>query len=206
MRKLSLSYDVIDHDIRLEKVNLILLFQVNCPGCFLYGIPLMHRMQDEFKNKVGFVGISTAFEDFDKNNFENTKSLVHNGALVGETAKYLNQSTLENPINFNVVMDKVISKDEAITPDIIISICKTNPNFEFWSEFDQNLLREKVTNYLSSLQHIYHTFTLNHFRGTPTFLIVDDELNIFGEWFGYASVQDIRNKLKLLLENEHTSS
>src|SRR5919201_6124819 len=74
--------------LQKERGNVILIevFQVNCPGCFLYAIPEAISVYHKFKeNGLKVIGISTAFEDFDKNTLDNLKRLLERGELIGET-------------------------------------------------------------------------------------------------------------------------
>ena len=86
MKKLVLEYEhPLQGKFTLHKLNLLLTFQVNCPGCFSYALPLFNKLLEEYpKEEVSFLALSTAFEDFDKNTLANTKNLVHTGKLVGE--------------------------------------------------------------------------------------------------------------------------
>src|SRR5215467_2339043 len=81
-------------NIDKEKDNVILVevFQVNCPGCFIYGIPECIRLFNQFaNNNIKILGLATAFEDFDKNNLENLKRLVYKGEVIGETQRVLSE-------------------------------------------------------------------------------------------------------------------
>src|SRR5919206_3965844 len=81
-------------NIDKEKGNVVLIeiFQVNCPGCFLYGIPEAIDIYREYKDDgLKVLGLATAFEDFDKNNLENLERLVRTGEVVGETMRALSQ-------------------------------------------------------------------------------------------------------------------
>ncbi|MGA9153547.1 MAG: hypothetical protein WBZ36_23455 [Candidatus Nitrosopolaris sp.] len=41
------------------------VFQVNCPGCFIYGIPEAVEMYKKYyKDDLMVLGVATAFEDF----------------------------------------------------------------------------------------------------------------------------------------------
>src|SRR5438128_10214400 len=77
-----------------EKGNAILVevFQVNCPGCFLYGIPQAIDLYNKYR-KGGLIvlGMATAFEDFDKNTMQNLELLLLKGEVIGETLKALGQ-------------------------------------------------------------------------------------------------------------------
>ena len=73
-------------------VVLVEVFQVNCPGCFMYGIPESIEIFNKYKSKdVSVLGMATAFEDFDKNTLKNLELLVETGKVVGETEKMLGQ-------------------------------------------------------------------------------------------------------------------
>ncbi len=72
-------------NIDKETNNLILVevFQVNCPGCFIYGIPDAIEIYRKYnKRNVTVLGIATAFEDFDKNTLENLKLLLFTGEVI----------------------------------------------------------------------------------------------------------------------------
>jgi len=50
-----------------KELNFLFVFQVNCPGCFLYVIPPVHHPHPEFASQVGFLGLCSPVEDFDFN-------------------------------------------------------------------------------------------------------------------------------------------
>src|SRR5438445_11458293 len=69
-------------NIDKEKDNLVLVevFQVNCPGCFLYGIPQATDIYQKYRKEgVSVLGVATAFENFDKNIVENLKLILIQG-------------------------------------------------------------------------------------------------------------------------------
>ena len=87
MRKLYLDIaKTIQGEFHL-KSNHLLMFLVNCSGCFLYALPLFNQLYQQYSNQLGFVGVSIAFEDFDLNTKENTKLLVTKGEIISETKK-----------------------------------------------------------------------------------------------------------------------
>ncbi|HXU96102.1 MAG TPA: TlpA family protein disulfide reductase, partial [Candidatus Nitrosotalea sp.] len=102
-------------NIDKEKDNVVLVevFQVNCPGCFIYGIPQAIDIYQKYRKEgVTVLGIATAFEDFDKNTLENLELLLTTGEVIGETKKALGQygqlvegSKLPYKIPFPVGMD-----------------------------------------------------------------------------------------------------
>ena len=91
-------------------VNLCLVFQVNCPGCFIMALPQIERLRPEWAPRgVRFFGLSTAFEDFELNAPEHTRALFDARTVVGETSKALAReniapSSLE--INFPIAIDR----------------------------------------------------------------------------------------------------
>ncbi|MEZ4282659.1 MAG: hypothetical protein R3F21_23935 [Myxococcota bacterium] len=85
---------------------LVLVFQVNCPGCFQYALPTaeaIHRQGDRLGLSV--LGLSTAFEDFELNTIGNTRALVERGELVGVTRRVLGSERYSNALSFPVATD-----------------------------------------------------------------------------------------------------
>ena len=101
------------------KVVVVEVFQVNCPGCFIYGIPEAIDTFQKYKNNdVVVLGLATAFEDFDKNTLENLKLLLKENKVIGETlttltyqSKLLNEGRLSYSIPFPVGMDMLVKKN-----------------------------------------------------------------------------------------------
>jgi hypothetical protein len=79
-------------NIDKESGNVILVevFHVNCPGCFIHGIPQAIDMYKKYHDSgLRILGLATAFEDFDKNTLENLKLLLATGQVIGEPSKVL---------------------------------------------------------------------------------------------------------------------
>ena len=75
-------------DIQREagRVVLVEVFQVNCPGCFLYALPEAVRLHKQYDGEgLTIFGVATAFEDFDLNTLDNARKLAKDGTVVGET-------------------------------------------------------------------------------------------------------------------------
>jgi thiol-disulfide isomerase/thioredoxin len=95
------------------KVVLIEVFQVNCPGCFIYGLPEAISIHERYKKGLAVLGLATAFEDYDKNNLENLKLLLKSGEVIGETKRALGNlglldgDKLPYKIPFPVAMDSL---------------------------------------------------------------------------------------------------
>lgn len=201
MNKLHLHIDEnIQGDFKIQDLNLLLVFQVNCPGCFHYALPTFNRLYETFAQKLGFLAVSTAFEDFELNNTRNTKKLIDDGELVGETKKSLLEqgiNKLPYPLHFPVAMDKKLTHED--TPELVEKICRLNPNFVIWSPYDQNLMRKNVMNYVIQQDEISLTFTANQFKGTPTFALFNEQYDLLDSWFGHTDVNEIISKVRSLM-------
>ena len=128
-------------NIDKEKDNVVLVevFQVNCPGCFLYGIPQAIDIYQKYRKEgVTVLGVATAFEDFDKNTVENLRLLLTEGKVIGETLKALGQygqlvdgNKLPYKIPFPVAMDLLKKEDGPISQARIDDIIQANvPSYE----------------------------------------------------------------------------
>ena len=171
-------------NIDKEKDNLILVevFQVNCPGCFLYGIPQARDIYQKYRNEgVTVLGVATAFEDFDKNTVENLELLLTKGEVIGETLKALGQyghltggNKLPYKIPFPVAMDMLKNENGAIAKVRIDEIIQVNvPGFDSYSELQKAEIIERVKQYLKSKEYSAQTFEEYGLRGTPSSILID---------------------------------
>ena len=204
MAQLQLQYDLLGTEpIKNKALNILFVFQVNCPGCFAYGIPVVNRLIKEFgKEEIGFTGLSTAFEDFTLNTAEHTQLLLKEQKPVGETKKMLAQDGFDHypeSINFPVVMDRLLTPNDNSVAEVIDLMCAANPGFASWPVSQQNLLRGRIREYLASLEKVAYTFTTNHFRGTPTFVVYNSDMEILQQWFGHVAYEQLAKSLKNLI-------
>ncbi len=171
-------------NIDKEKDNVVLIevFQVNCPGCFLYGIPQAIEIYQKYrKDGVTVLGVATAFEDFDKNTVENLRLLLTEGKVIGETLKALGQygqlvdgSKLPYKIPFPVAMDFLKKEDGQISQARIDEIIQANvPGYESYSENQKLEIIERVKQYLKSKEYSAQTFDEFALRGTPSTILID---------------------------------
>ena len=202
MQKLALHYDtLLSEKFELKNLNLLFVFQVNCPGCFLYGIPIVNRLYAQFKSQISFLGLSTAFEDFQYNTKQNTELLLLENKTVGETKKALAQQGIEeynHHIIFPVAMDSMADSSFDISEGAQI-ICKINPDYKTWSKSGQQDLEERVVQYLKNQERISLTFTLNQMRGTPTILVFNDAFDILYHKFGHVEYDNIKRDLEQIV-------
>ena len=200
MRTLKLKYNsLLQGDFKLGKLNFLYTFQVNCPGCFFYGFPVVNELFLKHKDKVNFLGLSTAFEDFEFNTRENTVLLLKEKTLIGEAKKALREHGFESypqKIDFPVAMDVLCDHKEFITKKNIESICNLNPNYAIWPDFEQGVMQKNIEDYLVRNPKIPATFTLNQFRGTPTFILFDEQYDVLEHWFGHKKPQEINEILQ----------
>ncbi len=182
-------------NIDKEKGNVVLVevFQVNCPGCFLYSIPEVIDIYRRYRNRgLTVLGLSTAFEDFDKNNLENLQKLVSTGEVVGETYRAFSNigqirdgNKLPYKIPFPVAMDMLVKQSGSLTHNKIMDFIEANiPSFRSYAEDDRQVLIERVKQYLKSKEYSAKTFDEYGLRGTPSVILVDRKGVLRGTYFG----------------------
>jgi peroxiredoxin len=174
-------------------VVVIEVFQVNCPGCFLYGIPQAISLYEKFKNKnVKVLGVATAFEDYDKNTIQNLELLLSENQVIGETFKALKQhgklvdeNKLFYKIPFPVAFDKVIKMPVEVSDKMIFDFIEIYfSDFSTFSDNDKTDLIDKVRNYLQNKEFSALTFETFRLRGTPSSIVVDTEGILRYSFFG----------------------
>lgn len=190
MAKFHLKFGkLLQGKFELRKVNVAFVFQVNCPGCFIYGIPIMNEVYRSLRDEAGFIGVATAFEDFQFNNEENLKLLLKNGKLVGETKKYYqaNYGVAEYPetLEFPTAFDQMTTSDQFVDSELIEEMCNIVPDFPSFPDTEKEILRGRVKQYYLPLPFIAETFTVNQLKGTPSFIIFDDNFNVLANLFGH---------------------
>lgn len=168
-------------DKEKDHIVLVEVFQVNCPGCFLYGIPEAINIYNKYHSEgVTVLGVATAFEDFDKNTKENLDLLLKTGEVIGDTKEGLSQygklvdSKLPYKIPFPVGMDSLIKETGDINELRIKSfINKQIPDFDSQSEDYKNQIIHRVKEYLKSKEYSAETFEEYSLNGTPSTIVVD---------------------------------
>ncbi|WP_190810541.1 hypothetical protein [Flagellimonas sp. S3867] len=199
MKKLRLEYSsLLQGEFSLGKRNLLFTFQVNCPGCFFYGFPAMNELFKMYDEQINFLGLSTAFEDFQFNTLENTRLLLDEKKLVGETKKAFDTHPDEfqlSDIDFPIAMD-VLGDKTFITPENVEYIGNHFANYGQSSDAKREQFDHKIKDYLNMNPIIPVTFTLNQFRGTPTFVLFDKDHTILEHWFGHKPYEEVENIIK----------
>jgi len=181
-------------NIDREKGNVVLVevFQVNCPGCFMYGIPEAINIYNKYgREGVSVLGLATAFEDFEKNTLDNLKRLVSTGEVIGETYNALSQygkliqgNKLPYKIPFPIAMD-FLKRENGLSQSRIADFIETHiPDYRSYPEKEKASLIERVKEYLANKVYSPETFEEYNLRGTPSAILIDKKgilrQNIFG--------------------------
>jgi thiol-disulfide isomerase/thioredoxin len=166
------------------KVIVVEVFQVNCPGCFIYGIPEAIDTYQKYKNNgVEVLGLATAFEDFDKNTLENLKLLLQESKVIGETLttlsyqnKLLNEGKLSYNIPFPVGMDMLLKESLPIEGKRIMEFVNANVlDFDLYHQKDKDQIISRVKSYLETKPYSPMTFEEYSLKGTPSTIFIDKE-------------------------------
>ncbi len=176
-------------------VVLIEVFQVNCPGCFLYSLPqavdVYHRFHEQ---GLDVIGIATAFEDFSLNTLDNLKLMANEHVVMGETRRVLQQEgklddgKLPFHIPFPLAMDNIISlPGETTHEEIAEFITQYIPEFSQRTTFEQQQIEEKVKAYLNARFRFGETFKHYQLQGTPSHLVIDKQGVLKAKEFGFFS-------------------
>ena len=164
-----------------DNIVLVEVFQVNCPGCFMYGIPEAIEIHNKYKaDGVTVLGVATAFEDFDKNTLANLELLVNTGEVIGETQKMLSQygqlqdNKMKFKIPYPVAMDSLIKQTDDVSKEKMDAMIKNQiPDFDSQSEDYKNKIYERVKAYFASKEYSAETFEMYALQGTPSTILVD---------------------------------
>jgi thiol-disulfide isomerase/thioredoxin len=182
-------------NIDKEKGNVIVVevFQVNCPGCFMYGMPEAIDVYNRYRDKgLAMLGMATAFEDYELNTLDNLKKLVTIGEVVGETHRALSMygqlkdgDKLPFKIPFPVGMDLLKKEAGQLADSRVMDFIEANvPDFRSYGEKDRQVLIGRVKEYLKHKEYSAKTFEEYAMRGTPTSLIIDKKGNLRHNLFG----------------------
>jgi hypothetical protein len=178
-------------------VVLIEVFQVNCPGCFLYTLPKAIQLHEKYNDKgLVIIALATAFEDYDKNTLENLHRLVEKGEVIGETFKALSQygmlqdGKLQWRLPFAVGMDRVVPETEPVTDEKVLRYARDFlPEFDRLSDEQKQAVLSQVKNYLAQKTMKAETFERFALQGTPSSILFDRTGQLRDVSFGQAEHQ-----------------
>ena len=182
---LKISKWVQGMDTNLDKegdnVKLVEVFQVNCPGCFFYGIPEAINIYNKYKSEgLSVLGLATAFEDYDKNTLENLELLLTTGEVIGDTKQGLTQynqldsGKLQYKIPYPVAMDSLLKNNEEPSQEKMNGFINNQiPNFDSQPQEYKDKIYERVKEYFKSKEFSAETFEMFSLQGTPSTILVD---------------------------------
>lgn len=165
----------------IGSVVLIEVFQVNCPGCFIYSLPRAIELHERYHQQgLVVIGLATAFEDYDKNTLENLQKLITTGEVIGETFKALNQygilseGKLPWKISFAVGMDRIVAETEPVTDERVLRYAREFlPDFEKFSDEQKKSVLQQVRHYMEQKSMKAETFERFALQGTPSCILFD---------------------------------
>jgi hypothetical protein len=196
MSNFKLDYDrILQGDFSLGDLNLLFIFQVNCPGCFLYGFPQMERLhQQREAHGLTVLGLATAFEDFEFNTATNVELLLSEQKTIGATTKAIGDLYLQD-ISFPIASDRLTTRMELNMPENIEFLCQQIVDYEQMSIDRQTKLQQKIAVDLAQITCTSTTFALNLLPGTPSFILCDCDLQMIDRWFGHIPDRQLLEKI-----------
>jgi len=164
-----------------DNVKLVEVFQVNCPGCFIYGIPEAINIYNKYKSEgLTVLGLATAFEDYDKNTLENLELLLSTGEVIGDTKQglsqynQLNDGKLQYKIPYPVAMDSLVKEGEEPSQEKMNTFINNQiPNFDSQPQEYRDKIYDRVKEYYKSKEFSAETFEMFSLQGTPSTILVD---------------------------------
>jgi peroxiredoxin len=164
------------------QVVLVEVFQVNCPGCFLYALPEAIELHQKYHDRgLTILGIATAFEDFSKNTVDNLRLLLDTGLVIGETFNSLSTQGLLRDgkyyplkLPFPVAMDSLIKNEAEVTEAAIMTFIQdTIPGFDAYADNQKKFVIQQVWEFLRNKEYIAETFETYRLQGTPSSILID---------------------------------
>ena len=180
----------------LGSVVLIEVFQVNCPGCFLYALPNAIQLHEKYRDRgLEVIGLATAFEDYDKNTLENLQFLINTGEVIGETFKALNQrgllvdqSKLPWKLPFAVGMDRIKPDNEPVPEERVLAYARQLlAQFDQLREDQQQGIKSQIRTFFEQKIMKAETFERFSLQGTPSAILFDREGVLLDVSFGQAT-------------------
>ena len=190
-----------------NKIVVVEVFQVNCPGCFIYGLPEAIEIHNRYSTQgVVVLGLATAFEDYDKNTTENLKLLLSKRETIGETLHALRSqgqlvdgNKLSYSIPFPVANDLLIKEKHPLEDERVMKFIRANvEDFDMYHPKDKDQITKRVREYLESRPYIAATFEEYGLKGTPSTIYIDKKGNLRETNFGSQGM--MKYKIEKLLQ------
>lgn len=176
--------ETVQGSIAISERNLMLVFQVNCPGCLSRALPMLSKIS-EANEGLNCFALSTAFENFNLNNAKTTAALLEQGDLTLHSKRYfaqLGQQRLPYKFDLPVIMDWFMpDQSSSKLSESIINV--------FDEERLSAVVKQNIKNHLAQrlipMSQMGRTFLNNDFQGTPTWVYFNKDLKIIESWFGH---------------------
>ncbi|WP_415896145.1 hypothetical protein ACMXYQ_08285 [Neptuniibacter sp. PT34_22] len=183
--------EAVQGSVVISERNLMLVFQVNCPGCLSRALPMLSKIS-EANEQLNCFALSTAFENFNLNNAKTTEALLKHGDLTLHSKRYfaqLGQQRLPYQFDLPVIMDWFMPAQSASKlSESIIDV--------FDEERLTDVVKQSIKNHLAQrlvpMSQMGRTFLNNDFQGTPTWVYFDKNLTIIDSWFGHKDISWIQ--------------
>ncbi|MCK5395739.1 MAG: TlpA family protein disulfide reductase [Gammaproteobacteria bacterium] len=189
-------------------VVLIEVIQVNCPGCFVHGLPEVIRLHETYRSQgLKVFAIATAFEHFEHNTLNNLERLLQHGEVKGDPlfqlgkAGFLENSKLPYTIPFSVAMDKLVKTEVEVNENSINQfIISQIPDFHQrqWSDERRQSIYRQAESYLKNKRYEALTFEMYQLQGTPSSILIDKQGLLRQVSFGV--VNQLENDIQSLLK------
>ncbi|MFW1677785.1 hypothetical protein ACFVYJ_08380 [Pontibacter sp. JAM-7] len=185
---------VIQGELTLSRLNLMLVFQVNCPGCLNQALPQLQALQPLFP-RLNLFALSTAFEDFALNTAENTRLLLDKGYLTQASARYfsrLGHRALPYRISVPVIMDRFAQPGQIEAMRSVLEQALSDMGL------DQKPVQQTMAMLNARLQPVLYTgrtFLNNQLQGTPSWILFDSDMMILDQWFGHRPLEWLEAQL-----------
>jgi len=176
--------DEVNAGYQIQDLNLMLVFQVNCPGCLSKALPDLNSIAAQFP-QINVFALSSAFENFAVNTINNTQILLTEGVLPPACKRYFGQlghQILPYKIQVPVVMDAFISEEQLI---VLKQQLFEQAEFDTLSPKVQGKLNNVLEQRFFQMLKTGRTFLDNEMQGTPTWYLFDKELTILDSWLGH---------------------
>ena len=190
-----------------NKIVVVEVFQVNCPGCFIYGLPEAIEIHNRYSAQgVVVLGLATAFEDYDKNTPENLKLLLSKRETIGETlhalrsqGQLIDGNKLSYSIPFPVANDLLIKEKHPLEDERVMKFIRSNvDDFDMYHPKDKDQITKRVREYLETRPYIAATFEEYGLKGTPSTIYIDKKGNLRETNFGSQGM--MKYKVEKLLQ------
>ncbi len=191
--------EIIQGDWEIRDLNLLLVFQVNCPGCFMHAYPLALELRERYEpEQLNILTMTTAFEDFELNTPDNARALVEQGLIVGETARAfagMDHRGLPYEVSLPLAVDLLGAPTEIFGDEEVDFITKLVPGHEHLAEKEKNLLHARVREFISRGALASYSFIVNQMRGTPSWVLFRRDGELLDHWFGHREAEAVIERL-----------